>query len=544
MNKVWHTWISVFLGLALAVVVTGCSDNSSTSGGSTTTSAASGPQFNIVAGSECKALQPIFDQFSQAHGVALNVTYAGSLDISQQLSGDAAADAYLPSNSLWITLGDTKKRVQYEKSIARTYVVFAVKKSKAEQLGWIGKKVTVSDILQAAQAGKIRYMMTSATQSNSGASAYFGYLYAFAGHPEMLSDADLNKPQLQSKIKAILGTVNRSAGSSGFLKDLFISKYDDFDGMVNYESVIIDTNKALVAAGKEPLYVIYPVDGLAIADYPLGYVDHGDAAKAQTFKDLQAYLGSAAVQSQIQALGWRTSPIGMQMANADPTLFNPDWGIDTKSVFSPIRFPDASTIRKALNLYQTTFRKPSFTVYCLDYSGSMGDNGGAQELKDGINQIFDQEKASRLLLQASEKDVTVVIPFNDHNLAEWRVNGNDPDKLSALSANVNSLQPDGGTNFYGALIRGLTILRSEPSINHYSPAIVLMTDGQDNQGHHDDYEQVLHASNSAGDVPIYSITYGDADTSQLSPIGDETSGKVFDGKTGISDALKEVKGYN
>ena len=27
-------------------------------------------------------------------------------------------------------------------------------------------------------------MMTSATQSNSGASAYMGYLYAFAGDPD------------------------------------------------------------------------------------------------------------------------------------------------------------------------------------------------------------------------------------------------------------------------------------------------------------------------------------------------------------------------
>ena len=33
--------------------------------------------------------------------------------------------------------------------------------------------------------------------------------------------------------------------------------------MVNYESVVIETNQELLKEGREPLYAIYPVDGLA-----------------------------------------------------------------------------------------------------------------------------------------------------------------------------------------------------------------------------------------------------------------------------------------
>jgi len=546
MDIVRRMWIRTGLALVLAVFLAGCGDDNKGSG--TSGSSQTAPiDLTIVAGSECKALQPLFDQFQSEHNVHLSLQYTGSLDISQDLDSDnPPADAYMPSNTLWITLGDTHKHVKDVKSIARTYVVFGIKEPVAKSLGWEGRKVTVSDILQEAQAGKLRYMMTSATQSNSGASAYIGYLYAFAGHPEVLTPKDLKKPDVQTKIKAILGTVNRSAGSSGFLKDLFLQRYDDFDGMVNYESVIIETNKELVAQHKDPLYVVYPSDGLSIADYPLGFVDHGDAAKKKLFDDLQTFLLSQPAQSQIASLGWRTSPIGMQVQNADPSVFNPAWGIDTKRVFSPIRLPDAATIQEALTLYQTTFRKPSFTVYALDFSGSMGDNGGVDGLKAGVSQIISPDKSSRLFLQASPKDVNVIIPFSDHDhkWEEMRVVGNDPNALNGLVAKVNTLQPSGGTDFYSALTRALEIVRAQPGIENYSAAIILMTDGQDNQGQKARYEDALRAAGSHASVPIYALTYGEADTSQLGPIADETSGKIFGGKDDLKRAFRDVKGYN
>ncbi len=187
----------------------------------------------------------------------------------------------------------------------------------------------------------------------------------------MLTSAHLRNVAVQSKIKRILGTVNRSAGSSGFLKDLFLRKYENYDAMVNYESVVIETNQTLVAQGKEPLSVIYPADGLAIADSPLGYVDQNDPTKAAIFQKLQAYLLSDSVQQEILKQGRRIGPVGAELKGADPTLFNPNWGIDLTRFLAPIKYPKGEVIREALDLYQTTFRKPSYTVYCLDFSGSM-----------------------------------------------------------------------------------------------------------------------------------------------------------------------------
>ena len=46
------------------------------------------------------------------------------------------------------------------------------------------------------------------------------------------------------------------------------------------------------------------------------------------------------------------------------------------------------------------------------------------------------------------------------------------------------------------------------------------------------------------EIPIYSITFGDADEWELSQISNLTNGKVFDGKADLLFAFKKVRGYN
>src|SRR5207249_1510590 len=226
----------------------------------------------------------------------------------------------------------------------RSPVVFGVRKSIAQRLGWVGRDVTVEQILKAAESGQLRFMMTSASQSNSGACAYIGFLYAFAGRPEVLTPAHLKSDAVRDKVRRLLESVDRSSGSSGWLKDLFLQKYDQYDAMVNYEALVIEANRELAAQGREPLYAVYPADGLAIADSPLGYVNHGDAEKEKLFQKLQAYLQSPDVQREIMATGRRVGLAGLDTGAIDKGVFNPDWGIDAQRVLNPIKMPQADTI--------------------------------------------------------------------------------------------------------------------------------------------------------------------------------------------------------
>lgn len=500
-----------------------------------------GTVIRLLSGSENKSIEPILQEAARQAGATLQVTYKGSVDIMLELEKgkNSEFDAVMPADRMWITLGDKTRAVKNIASIYRSPVVFGVKKSIAEKLGWTKGEVKVADILKVAQSGKLRFMMTSATQSNSGAAAYFGFLYAFAGNPDVLTEADLEKPQVAAKVKSILGTVNRTTGSSGWLKDLFIDRYDYFDAMVNYESLVIETNQALQQQNREPLYAVYPVDGLAIADAPLGYVSKGNAATEAAFLKMQEYLLSPAVQQQLLETGRRTG-LGVTASGANQAVFNPALGIDVNRVLSPITMPAPEVIEKALVLYQTAFRKPSLTVFVVDFSGSM--KGRAEEdLKSAMRVMLDQDLAKRYMLQASPKDVVIVVPFDSRTRWIKKVEGNDPSKLLELWQSVNAEVADNGTDIYSPIIASLPELRKY-SLENYSASVILMTDGR-SDGSFDALKQSLAAQVLTG-MPVYSIMFGDADPSQLKAIAALTSGKVFDGKKDLISAFREAKGYN
>ncbi|MFZ2089035.1 MAG: VWA domain-containing protein [Desulfobaccales bacterium] len=496
-------------------------------------------QFTILSGSENKQLEPIVQEYGKQAGVQVRMVYKGSIDIMEELKGGSPDfDAVWPANSLWISLGDNHHVVKYARSIMTSPVVFGIRKSVAEKLGFVGKPVSVRDILKAIQENKFRFAMTSATQSNSGSSAYIGFLYALLGNPETITLEDLHKPGLRKEIKSILAGVNRTSGSSGWLKDMFLES--NLDAMVNYEALIIEANQELVKRVQEPLLVVYPVDGIVIADSPLGYINKGDAQKEKFFKDLQAHLLSDPIQQKILKEGRRTGIGGGDITQADKEVFNPSWGIDTKRILSPIKMPATEVIYEALNLYQSAFRKPSYTVYCLDFSGSMKGEG-EQQLKKAMHTIMDQHVARQYILNATPEDVVVALPFSSNVLTQFRVSGNQEADLEKFLKQISALVPGGNTDIYTPIIDGLGILaKIDP--DKYIPAVVLMTDGRSNTGKN--FEDFLAAYDRLRrDIPVFAIMFGDASPEQLSQVAAVTRGRVFDGRRNLIEAFKEVKGY-
>jgi Ca-activated chloride channel family protein len=527
--------------LLATVLLGGCvpSDQPAPSGQSTS-SALPPAALRIVSGSENRTLEPIIRDYEKQTGNKIEMSYEGSVDIMNALKqeGPLPFDAVWPANGIWISMGDTSNRVKQTKSTMVTPVVFGVKKSKAEELGWVGKEVTVDDILGAIERKKLRFMMTSATQSNSGASAYLGFLNAMLGSPDQITLADLQKPQLKEKLRTILSGVNRSAGSSDFLKDRYLEAPDRYDGMVNYEALIIDANKRLVAQGKEPLYVIYPKGGLALADSPLGYVDQGDAKKRELFTSFQDYLLKPEVQSRIEELGRRTE-LGGVVQNPDPRVFNPAWGIATSKPLNVIRYPKPDVIMAALELYQTELKKPSVTVFALDFSSSM-EGKGADQLKEAMRLLLTQAEASKYLLQLGPKDRVIVLPFSDS--VQGRFEGMGPTQAATVLSQIQRLQTGGRTDIYSPAIDGINELaRLDSDANNLS--VVLMTDGESNTGQNlGDLQRAYAAAKK--DIPVYAIMFGNASPEQLDAIAKLTGGKVFDGKADLVKAFKQVRGYN
>ncbi|MGN0610119.1 MAG: substrate-binding domain-containing protein [Oscillospiraceae bacterium] len=492
----------------------------------------------ILSGSENKELSDILAECSKKTGVGIEMTYKGSVDIMNELkSGAADYDAVWPASSIWISLGDEQHIIKHDQSISSSPVVFGIKKSLAEKLGFTSGKVSVKDILDAINSGELRFCMTSATQSNSGASAYIGFLYALTGKTSALTSADLDSPGLKADISSLFSGIDRSSGSSDWLKDMFLA--GDYDAMVNYESLIIAADKELVSQGREPLYAVYPYDGLTVADSPLAYADHGDKDKEKAFLAVQEYLLSDEVQEKIRLTGRRTgfTEDYSQYSN----IFNAEWGIDTDKILSPITMPSEETLMKALNLYQTAFRKPSLNIYCLDFSGSMRGEGNMQ-LVEAMGQLLIRENAEKNLLQAAEDEVNIAVIFDGSVRSVYTAEGADDTVLEALYNNICAEEPGGGTDMYSAAAEGIAYAAENYDISAYCPAVIIMSDGASEKDNRKDF---ISEYNSRGyDIPVFSIMFGDADDRQLNELAELTNARVFDGRTDLTGAFRSVKGYN
>ena len=490
--------------------------------------------FNIIASQENKDLEEVIQNYAKSKKYNVNIEYAGTLEIMDKLNNGEKYDAVWISNSIWLYMLDSNVKVLNSKYTSINPIVFGIKKSKAQELDFINKTIKTQDIVDAISSGKLKFSMSNPTSTNSGASAYLGFLYTLAGNPEVLKKENLQDENVSKKLTTLFTGLERSSGSEDFLEQLFFN--GNYDAVVTYEPSIININKKLQQDGKETLYAIYPVDGVSISDSPFAYIDNKDEKAKEIFLDIQSYILSNEGQKLLQEKGRRTWYGGIN-SNVDKNVFNPDWGIDTTKYISPVKYPSTEVIKLALNLYQTELRKPVHVVFCLDYSGSMSGTGYS-ELINAMEYILSDEAANDFL-QFSEKDKIDVIPFNRTVLKPYVAkNGADTEGMLEY---IKSISPTATTALFPATVKALARLKDE-DFNKYNVSIVAMTDGIANVG---SFAQLKSAYKSIGkEIPIYSIMFGNAMESELQDMATLSNGKVFDGKKDLKKAFKEVRGYN
>ena len=465
----------------------------------------------------------------------VNFVYKGDLDIVEELNKNSSNyDAIWISNSMWLYLLDNPYLASDSKSMSISPVVFGIKKSKAKELGLMDKDVTNTMILNLIKEKKIKYVMSSVTQTNTGATAYLGFLSSLAGNPEVLTEEMLNNEELENNLISLFSGVERVSGEEDYLKEMFLNS-DDYEAVIAAESSLIDINEQLIAKKKEPLYFIYPSDGVSINDSTFGFIKN-NPDKEELFLDIQNYLLSDKGKKLLTDNGYRTWYGGIN-DKSDKKIFQKDWGIDTTKYLNVTKFPSKKVITFALNMYIEKLRKPTHVVFCLDFSGSMSGDG-VRELDDAMEYILDYDRASKDKLQFSTKDKVTVITFGSSVHDVWSTsNGKDTEELRHR---IKSAEPGGTTALYHAVIRGLDILDKES--DDYTKTVIAMTDGNINVGTFNDLKRRYDKSES--NIPIYSITFGSAEERQLEEIADLSNARVFDGKTDLLNAFKKVRGYN
>jgi Ca-activated chloride channel homolog len=524
---------------------------------STPTPSLCAPALRIVAASEVHGLEEagVFADFTRETCIQLAPSYKGSVDIKNMVA------AYGVNNRqdvdvFWAAspIGLPGSLVNAKSIVMKTYPALVVDRQKAAELGWDSKKgIESRDIIAAIRAGTLTLAMPSASQDDAGAIFYLAFLSSLKGG--IVQAADLSSPTITEAVKTLFGGVGRGAASADALQGIIMD--DRSSGKPQYaaamlpEVMAISLNRALAAKNIAPMTVFYIRDATDIETFPLGYVEKIGDTKIAQFNKLVAYLKSSKVQERLKALGWRTNPVGMTVPNADPAVFNPNWGIQADAEFAPIIMPKEAVIDDALALYQSAFRKPSYTVYCLDYSGSMSGDGEKQ-LKNAMDLILDQTRATTVLLQAGPQDVTVVLAFSTSTTDLGTVTGQDAATLKRLSKTIEGRRPDGGTALFSCIRDAIERIANGYNLSKFNYSVIAMTDGQSNAGL-SDTDFVRYYQNKRLAVPVFGIAFGDADLVQMNRFktlraGDVlVPGAVCDGRAGGESLVlcfRQAKGSN
>lgn len=534
----------------VALVAAGCSGGDHNKGNAAAAYNDDPKVLNIVMGSEQHS---VFDQivrpWCEKNGLTCEAQELGSVDQANLLSDDCSNlppyDVFWFASTVFEQIGNERcNKLVDSKPMFTSPIVFAGWKHVMDGLGFApGSNTSIQQILDAVEAGKTKVWITNPTQSNSGATVYFGFLNYFAGNPpgKALTQEQLDSEPVRNGITRFLSKFQHTPPSTKTMMDECVASPDRCDAVFTYEALVIELNQQRVANGQEPMTVVYPQGSLAFADSPLGFLPHGDnSEKKANFEKLQQYLLGQDAQQALLKLGRRpVNSSGLSLPNAPKDVFRPEWGIVTDRQEQPIRFPSAAVIENALYNYNTVYRPPGNFVYCIDGSGSMDGNGGWKGVTEAANILFDPDNAKKYMLLANPGDSTTVFIFDDGiKGGPWTVNGNKRDDLLGLRSDITGSSPGGETNIRGCLAHAVAVFRNNQD-DPRKKAVVLMTDGQDGS---DDNTPINELA--AMGIPIIGIGFGnDVNENDLRDVIVEKTGGSYIHKDSVVSALRDAAGF-
>jgi Ca-activated chloride channel family protein len=509
----------------------------------------SGPAttLRVLAGSELADMGPILEAAREATGVHVTLDYTGTLDGAQDVLDGRTTGRYdaiwFSSNRYLALYPQAQSKLSTSAPIMASPVILGLRRSVAHRLGWDASPPTWSDLAAAAGAKKFTYGMTNPAASNSGFSALVGVAAALAGAGAALSQKAV--ASVAPRLRGFFSGQTLTAGSSGWLSDGYARRAgasspagEQVDGLINYESVLLSLNASHKL--REPLTLIYPRDGVVTADYPLTLLSSAAPGKSDAYRRLTAYLRRPGVQQQIAATTHRRP---MTPGVALPPTF-------TRAQLPPeLPFPNQLGVVNALiGAYFDKIRPPSRTIYVLDTSGSM-HGARLKGLKAALTDLTGTDGSlTGQFARFHNREQVTLLPFNTTpgQPVAFTVPATAPAPvLGRIRAVAGGLRAGGDTSIYDSVEKAYGLAGAGP-LTGYFTSIVLMTDGENNQGAGIDgfaawYSRLpgrLHA------VPVFPILFGENNTAEMNKLASVTGGRTFDARTrSLAAAFREIRGY-
>lgn len=454
----------------------------------------------VLASAELADLGPVLTRLRHDTGVELRLDYRGTVRASEEAAGSTGHDLAWLSSSRYLKLrgGD----LPLATSVMLSPVVIGVKAGKAASLR-AGGEPSWADVAARAAAGELKYLMGDPRITGTGLAALIGVATAAAGTGAALRPEDVRCDKLQGFL------VGKAESPAEDLADEYVRRQDQVDAVLTYESTVLSLN----ASGRvrEPLEVVYPRDGIVLADYPLMLLK---PEKRAAYDRVVAWLRAEPAQRSIMESTFRR-PVDPQLSRTEPLR---------EPLGTALYFPGTQQVVDTLLAAYDRAGKGSRVVFVLDYSTSM-----AGERIAGLRSAF-------ATLNGFDRfhlgETVTVVRFAGEVLASDTVTIRGPADVDALRNLLAAEDLRDGTAIWSALEHAYREVGDG--------AVVLMTDGENNAGLTVDEFLAAWPKPAAR---TYAVRFGEADPVELARVADASGGRVVDAAEGaLAEAVKEIRG--
>ena len=452
-------------------------------------------------------------------------------------------------------------------SFMLTPLVIAMPKPMATALGWPKTPIGYGDLLALAKDptgwaskghpewGTFKLGKTNPNFSTSGLSATIAQYYAATGKKTNLTLEDLARPDVEAYAKAVESSVVHYGDITlTFLNNWF--RADRRGTALTYASAVAVEEKSLIDynmgnpdgildAGeiarkpRVPLVAIYPKEGTLFSDNPLFILKAPWVTADQRLASgaFASYVRLPENQRRVLEFGFR--PGNAAVAVAPP--ISAANGVDPNEPKAALDVPEPKVLVSLLDRWAEQ-RKGARVQFVIDVSGSMG------EIADETSNETKLDLAKRATIRALDEfkaDDLLGLTIFSTDVGGPGIDTVEVVPIGAASANreriaeaVRNLTPVQGTPLYSTALAALKAMKDSLDPARIN-AVVLLTDGKNEDGNADDDPAQLEALLTAGrqgaegrlqsPVRLFPIAYGkDADLATLRRIAEATDAAAYD----------------
>ncbi|MFQ5398435.1 MAG: VWA domain-containing protein [Anaerolineae bacterium] len=451
------------------------------------------------------------------------------------LSSGSAPTLWIPDEQVWVNALADQGNDSYQGdcvSVAQSPLVIGMWRRVAESLGWPGLPLGWLDVGSLAAdpsawsyysggefGDTFRLGHTHPGLSGTGTSTLLALVQAAQSKTDAVTVNDIQQPIVQASVGAFEGGVAWFSNSSDTLGSTMGTRDVSYLGAaVMYESTVI-------YYGHSDIVPIYPLEGTFVANFPACINQTTDTSAQEAARIFRDYLLGETAQSAAVTFGLR--PVNDNIPIGPP--LDESHGVDLTQPVIIFNNPSVDAVYAVQELWQSA-RKDVNLVMLIDTSGSMRGSK--------IESV--REAAVQFVEQMGDDDFITILAFSSEPrvLVEHVQVGPSRNKIINV---IMDLQARGDTSLYDAIGEGAAVIAQTTSVNTTN-ALVVLTDGQDTNSSHYDFNEELIQAARGNDTTVFTIAYGsDADQNILSELALQANGNFYLGDgTSIAAIYEEM----